>query len=94
MSKIRKKGRIKKEISEWDAFWEQHPGFIAESTSWHDAVPEVLHIAIALQHHEPDTILRDMLNVRGQINKFYNLDWNGNLSSIFHLFRDVGKKNN
>lgn len=85
--KILRKGRIKKELSEWDVFWNDKKEFLAKPTSWHDAIPEVLHIAIALQRNEPKEILESLSKIRDEIKRLHGVVWKGNLSILFQLIR-------
>ncbi len=63
-SKVRKKGKTKKIISDWDNFWEDHSQWLLPPASWNDSRIEVLHIAIALQDFEPDVIIKDLKNLK------------------------------
>jgi hypothetical protein len=83
----RKKGRIKKKISEWEFFWEGNQGFLGKPLSWHEAIPEVLHIAISLQQSEPKEILDGLIEIRLVIKGLYGVDWKGNLSNLIQLLQ-------
>ena len=83
-NRIRKKGRIKKIISEWDSFWEEHPGYILPPSSWKDSRVELLHIAIALQDHEPEEILSDLHKLKSKLEEI-GIHWRGNLSLLFKV---------
>lgn len=86
-TRVRKKGRIKKVISEWEAFWEDKQAFLAKPVTWHEAIPEVLHIAIALQKNEPVQILKGLCQIREAIKELHATEWNGNLSNLFQLIK-------
>ncbi len=80
-SRLKKKGRIKKTISEWDKAFENLSGFLQPS-SWSHSRIELLHIAVALQTAEPEEILADLLKLKEAFNEV-GVDWKGNLSTIF-----------
>lgn len=88
-TRVRKIGRVKKVVSEWEAFWEDKQGFLGKPVIWHDAIPEVLHIAIALQQNEPQTILEDLFKIRDHIRNLASIEWNGSLSVLFQIIRQT-----
>ncbi len=90
-SRVVKKGRIKKIISEWDFFWKDKQEFLAEPLTWHDSIPEVLHIAISLQNNEPEKILEGLKFIKNELKNTYNIDWKGNLSNLFQLIYESPK---
>lgn len=85
-SRVRKKGKIKKIVSEWDHFWEEHSGYLLPPSNWKYSRVEVLHIALALQDSTPEQIIRDLKKLKTKFTEF-GIDWNGNLSPIFHLIK-------
>lgn len=86
-TRVRKTRRIKKVISEWEAFWEDKQGYLAKPVSWHDAIPELIHIAIALQKNEPEEILISLMGIKKELKKEKGIDWIGNLSTLFQLIK-------
>lgn len=87
-SRIRKIGRVKRKISEWEAFWEDKKGFLGKSPSWHEVIPEMLHVAIALEKNEPADVLKALIQIRSEIKSAYNIEWAGNLSTLFDVVRN------
>ena len=85
-SRVRKKGKTKKVISEWENFWEDYSGFLARS-SWKDSRIELLHIAIALQDYEPEEILKDLHSLKSAFLISFGISWNGNLSVLFGIIQ-------
>lgn len=85
-SRVRKKGKIKKIVSEWDHFWEDHSGMLLPPSNWKYSRVELLHVALALQDSTPEQIIVDLKNL-AEIFKEFNIEWNGNLSVIFHLIK-------
>jgi hypothetical protein len=86
-SRVRPKGRIKKVISEWEAFWEDKQDYLATPVSWHDAIPELIHIAISLQKNEPEDILISLIEIKRELKKKKKIDWVGNLSTLVELIK-------
>lgn len=86
-SRIRKNGKTKRIISEWDNFWEDHSEFLMPPVSWEDARIETLHIAIALQEFEPTQIAKDLCFLKEKL-KEYSIQYSGNLSAIFKTIKD------
>lgn len=85
-SKIRKKGKTKKIISDWDNFWEDHSQWLLPPISWNDSRIEVLHIAIALQDFEPDVIIRDLIILKQKLSEL-EIKFTGNLSVLFETIK-------
>ncbi|MFZ2782967.1 MAG: DUF5677 domain-containing protein [Sediminibacterium sp.] len=85
-SRIKKKGKIKKVVSEWEHFWDQNPGYLAPPSSWHESRIELLHIAVSLQESEPEDILSDLHIVKERLLSF-GMVWPGNLSTAFALIK-------
>jgi Family of unknown function (DUF5677) len=85
-SKIRKKGKTKKIISDWENFWEDHSEWLLPPTSWNDSRIEVLHIAIALQDFELDAIIRDLKKLKQKLSEL-EIQYFGNLSVLFQAIK-------
>ncbi|RZK00019.1 MAG: hypothetical protein EOO46_21345, partial [Flavobacterium sp.] len=85
-SRVRKKGKLKKIVSEWDHFWENHSELLLPPSSWSNSRVELLHIAIALQNSEPEQIISDLKKLKEDFAVF-EVDWKGNLSTVFHLIK-------
>lgn len=85
-SKIRKKGKTKKIISDWDNFWEDQKQWLSPPISWNDSRIEVLHIAIALQDFEPEKIIRDLKILKQKLLDI-EIRYSGNLSVLFQTVK-------
>ncbi len=85
-SKVRKKGKTKKIISDWENFWEDHTQWLLPPVSWNDSRIEVLHIAIALQNYEPDAIIKDLHYLKQKLAEL-EIEYFGNLSILFQTIK-------
>jgi len=85
-SRVRKKGKIKKIVSEWDIFWEDHSEMLLPPSNWKYSRVELLHVAIALQDSTPEQIIVDLKKLKEKFNEF-DIEWTGSLSTIFQLIK-------
>ncbi len=85
-SKAKKKqGRIKRDLSGWNAFKEEMGDFIVEGTPWNVATPEVLHIAILLDKHQIGEIIDEFISLKDILKTQFKYEWNGTLSGLFWI---------
>jgi len=73
MSAKKKRSRIRQTRTEFQKVFDPYPGMIVPF-SWSDRLPEVLHISIALNEFDYQTVKKDFAEIANYVNKNYDLE--------------------
>jgi hypothetical protein len=89
MGKKKKRGRIKQTRTDFQKVFDRHPGMI-QDFSWHDRLPELIHISAALSEYDYQTVKTDFYIISDYVNSKHksNRQFHFNLSHTIRLIKE------